>query len=359
MTALANLHLTVVEDLLFSLSGGEGSDAEALVGILGRRLKHHQKARTEAVSRMGSDFEPWLFALARAAAPIAPPSWLPMGDVLREKVTLEVGARGLRSLFSSTPSDKEKERVRKIGGFAARVLRGTFAADGEISAEETRAIRTFVGALGLPEADEKSILEEPVFPVETLDVVGEIEPKVLRAILFGGWLASAWDTIDPREETYLRTLANRLTIATAEVETLRTKAIALVDSRKALGNAAVEGIRHVLLGALGGDTGAIAKSLATLMLPLKYREEVLGPLLHGAEVKLDKRHRSIAKNERLTALDIVWATALTTNPTAADRLALAARHDELGADIDEDAKKSRTRVEDLVEKATMDALAKD
>ena len=41
-----------------------------------------------------------------------------MSEVLAEKVTLEVGARGLRSLFSSKPSDKDVQRVKRLGSLA-------------------------------------------------------------------------------------------------------------------------------------------------------------------------------------------------------------------------------------------------
>ena len=53
-------------------------------------------------------------------------------EVVREKVTLEIGARGLRSLFSSKPSDKEVARVKRYGSLAVRVLRAVLAADGEL-----------------------------------------------------------------------------------------------------------------------------------------------------------------------------------------------------------------------------------
>ena len=59
-----------------------------------------------------------------------------MMDVVREKVTLEIGARGLRSLFSSKPSDKDVARVKRYGSLAVRVLRAVLAADGPLDAEE-------------------------------------------------------------------------------------------------------------------------------------------------------------------------------------------------------------------------------
>ncbi len=356
MTSLAGPHLTIIEDVLFALSGAEENAIDGASGVLGRRTEVHRAAMTGPVPHLLVDFEPWLHALVRASAPVAPPGWLPMGDVLREKVTLEVGARGIRSLFRSTPSDKDVSRVKKVGGFTARILRGIFAADGALTPEENRTIAIFVHGLGLPEADESPLLSEPPFPAETLDVVGEVEPKVLRAILGGAWLASAWDTIDPREETYVRTLATRLSVTVPEIEAARTKAIERVDARKKTGGAAVEGLRYVLADALASGAIKLLEALGVLMLPLKYREEVLGPAIHGTPVTLAKRHVSLGKSDRATALAIVWAGALFADPTASRRLELAARHDAFAADLQDDGRKVRMQVEEIVEAAMMAAL---
>ena len=85
-------------------------------------------------TRMTTHFDAWVVEMARALAPIAPPVWVPMMEVVREKVTLEIGARGLRSLFSSKPSEKEVARVKRYGSLAVRVLRAVLSSDGPLDA---------------------------------------------------------------------------------------------------------------------------------------------------------------------------------------------------------------------------------
>src|SRR5205823_3770955 len=114
-------------------------------------------------------------------APIHAPTWMPMAEVVREKVTLEVGARGLRSLFSSKPSEKDVQRVRRLGTLAVRVLRAVFAADGSIDGEEHRTVTCLVASLGLAQEDAAALYGELPVPAEQLDVYGDIDPAVAKA----------------------------------------------------------------------------------------------------------------------------------------------------------------------------------
>ncbi len=86
-------------------------------------------------------------------APIAAPTFLPMADVLAEKVTLEAGARGLRGLFSSKPSDKDVQRVKRNWLLAARALRAVFAADGPWTPRSVATSRLSSAPSRLPNAD--------------------------------------------------------------------------------------------------------------------------------------------------------------------------------------------------------------
>src|SRR5262249_24362877 len=171
--------------------------------------------------------------------PICPPSWLPMSEVLAEKVTLEVGARGLRGLFTNKPSDKDIARVRRYGMLAVRILRAVYASDGPIDGEEARSIGALIASLGLPDAECAPLYAEPPIPLERLDLQGELEMSVARAIMRGSWLAATQDAIDPREEQMLRAIGQRLTISIQDFEMMRNEAIARVEARRVAGLAAV------------------------------------------------------------------------------------------------------------------------
>ena len=236
---LSSIVTTLAEDAIFVLASEGGSKA-SLEGLAKRRTDAYAAiVQGVKVPRMTDDFDAWVIELTRAVAPLAPPSWMPMADVVREKVTLEIGARGLRSLFSSKPSDKEVQRVKRLGTLATRVLRCVFAADGNIDAEEARTIAALIGSFGLPQADAAPLYTEEVMGVDKLDVYGEIEPAVARAMLRGAWLAAARDTIDPREELVVRTLGQKLGIDATDIEAARADAVANVDSRRLAGLATV------------------------------------------------------------------------------------------------------------------------
>jgi len=149
--ALSKLVAMTCEEAIFGLSAALGNAHDALEDLVKRRKETHQAALAGQVHvpRMIDSFDGWVVEMSRAIAPICPPSWMPMSEVLAEKVTLEVGARGIRSLFSSKPSDKDVQRVKRLGTLAVRVLRAVFTADGALDSEETRTIAAGGGVDGL------------------------------------------------------------------------------------------------------------------------------------------------------------------------------------------------------------------
>src|SRR5205085_1448115 len=178
----------------------------------------------QRLNTLAGEPDQYMIEMTRAMAPIFPPAWMPMAEVVREKVTLEVGARGLRSLFSSKPSDKDVQRVKRLGTLAVRVLRAVFSADGPIDGEEHRTVTSLVACLGLPDPDSAPLYNEQPIPVEQLDVYGDIEPAVAKSLLRGAWLASAVDSIDPREDHVVRVIANKLAFPAMDLEVLRNEA---------------------------------------------------------------------------------------------------------------------------------------
>lgn len=345
--ALGRLVSALAEDAMFGLSTGGGTDV--LDGLGKRRGEAYSAILAgHRLNTMTGELDNWVVEMTRAVAPICPPAWMPMSEVIREKVTLEVGARGLRSLFSSKPSEKDVQRVKRLGTLAVRVLRAVFHADGALDAEETRTIAGVIASLGLPDPDAQALFAEGPVPVEQLDVYGDIEPAVAKAILRGAWLAAAWDQIDPREEHIIRVLANKLAFAAMELEVLRNEAVQRVDTRRLAGLAAVDGIRFVLSDRMPGHGITLAAKAGQLMLPRRYREEALAQIGAGAKVTLARRYPQLGTDDRHTVLGVTWAAAMYEDPSVARRALLRARHDRVAADLGDDGVKSRHAIEEWI-----------
>jgi hypothetical protein len=341
---LAALVRHATADALFSLAGGATiSDLEAIAKRRGETYVAVLKG--QHVSNVLDNFDAFFVEMSRALAPVHPPMALPMADVIAEGVTLELGARGLRGLFRSTPSDKDVQHVKRVGGFAARSLRAVLSADGDLDEEERRSLAAFVGALGLSETDAAPLLAEAVTPVAQLEVYGELEPGLVRALMRSAWLAAAWDAIDPREEDVVRALAGKLGVAGPELEQYRTEALARVDARRALGVAAVDAVRFVLSDRVPGFGVQLAVAVGTLTLPRRHRDEALAHVGHWTKVQLSGRHRDISAEEKARVLAMSWLGAMFEDPTLSRRAILRARHDRIAADLGEDAKKVRGPLE--------------
>lgn len=345
--ALGRLLGALAEDAIFALSAGGGPNVLEPIGR--RRSEAYQAILAgRRLNTMCGDLDHWLVEMSRAAAPIFPPLLMPMGDVLREKVTLEVGARGLRSLFSSTPSDKDVQRVKRLGTLATRVLRAVFAADGPLDTEEQRTVASFVASLGLPDADAQPLYAEAPVAAEQLDVYGEVEPGFARALLRGAWLAAAWDAVDPREEHVIRVVANKLSFPAMDLEAVRNDVVQRLEARRAAGEAAVDAIRLVLSDRMPGHGVTLSANTATMMIPKRYRDEAMASIGHGAKVTLAHRHAQLSDEDKLAALGIAWAATLYEDPSVARRALLLARHDRVAEDLGSDGSKMRHAVDDWV-----------
>jgi hypothetical protein len=348
--ALSKLVAMTCEEAIFGLSAALGNAHDALEDLVKRRKDAHQAALAGQVhvARMIDSFDGWVVEMTRAIAPICPPSWLPMSEVLAEKVTLEVGARGIRSLFSSKPSDKDVQRVKRLGSLAARVLRAVLAADGPIDGEEARVTASFIASLGLPDADAQPLYTEAPIAIDRLDVYGEIDNAVSRALIRGAWHAAAVDAIDPREEVVIRSLATKLNVPIVDVEYMRNEAIARVDARRMAGLATVDAVRFVLADRIPGSGGTLASYAGTLMLPRRYREEALGQVGHGSSVILAQRYKGISGAEKASAIGIAWAAALLEDPSISRQAILRARLDRVAQDLGADPQDSRRAVDDMI-----------
>ena len=126
--ALDRLVRAVTEEAIFVLAGGARDAKDAIGAVIKRRADVHSAAMAgHAIANMTGSFDAWTLELARASAGVSPPDFVPMADVLEEKVTLEAGARGIRSLFSSKPSEKDAARVRRLGTITVQALRAVLS----------------------------------------------------------------------------------------------------------------------------------------------------------------------------------------------------------------------------------------
>ena len=352
--ALERLLGVLAEDAFYVLAGGGRDTKDALDGLLQRRAAAYTAAvQGQPHTRMTGQFGAWLVDMARAMAPVSPPTNVPMMEIVREKVTLEIGARGLRSLFSSKPSDKDVARVKRYGSLAVRVLRAVLAADGTLDDEERTIAASIIASLGLPEADANALYSEPAMSPQSLEVYGEVEAAIVRAVLRGAWLAAAQDMLDPREEQAIRTIAQKLGVAADDVESARRDAIARVEARYKAGAAAVDAVRFVLADRIPGLGVKLAATAGSLMVPRRWREEVLAPVAQGAVVALAERHIGLDAEERHAVLGIAWAAALADHPTLARLALLRARWERFADDMGEGSASSR----EVVDRWLAEALA--
>jgi hypothetical protein len=343
---LSPLVATLAEDTLFVLAGDEGAVSSPPCEALAKRRAETYTAlvRGQSPASMISSFDAWVIDLSRAMAPIAAPDWLPMGDVIRAKVTLEVGARGLRSLFSDKPSEKETLRVTRLGTLAVRLMRQVLSADGKVDADDARMVGAFVASLGLPAADATPLLHEAVVPGLHLDVYGDIEPKVARALLDGAWLAAAWDGMDPREEQIIRTYATKASIPLDEIENARSSAMARVEVKRLVGLATIDYVRALLCDRVPGLGETLPTRIGTLLLPRRYRDEGLATIGHGSPVMLAKRYGKLSHDDRTRVLGMTWAAALHEDPSMARQALLRARFEHIAEDVESDGREARLLV---------------
>ena len=370
--ALERLVGVIGEDAIFVLSSGGRDPKDELEALSHRRGEAYAAAmQGKPHLRMTSAFDAWVVDMARAMAPSAPPAWMPMMDVVREGVSLEIGARGLRSLFSSKPSDKDVARVRRYGALAVRTLRTVLASDGTLDTEEQTMLAALVAALGLPAADANALRSEAPLAAASIDwnegpktqgtpsrlPSAPLEHPLARAILKGAWLGATLDALDPREEEAIQAVARKFSIPNEELEEGRREALQRVEGRRRSGAAAVDGVRYVLSDRCPGLGVQLAARVGSLMLPRRERDEALAPVAHGAPVTLAKRHAGLDAQQRRSVLGVVWAASVVDNPSTSRRALLRARWERVAQDLGEDDPSTRDVVERWVDE-TMVGVAR-
>lgn len=325
---LAQYLRAVADDGLFVLSSTDRSDREALQELATRRSVQYA-----TVIRGGEPdtvhWEPWLVNMCVALAPVAPPVWLPMHELI-DSLTLETGARGVRSLFTSKPSDKQVERTRAVGAFAVRSLSSVLGVGG-MSEDDRLLRRCVVAALGLSEEEGRGLCEEEAREPGAIEVPADLEPRLAKHVARGLWRAAFRDGLDPLEDERGMAFCQAMGLTPEDTEVARKQAQAEVDARKVLGAAAVDAVRYVL----SDDEGMgprLARIVAYLALPPVHRGEPLAAIEHGGPIVLAKRH-ALDRKQRELCLTLVWFAVLGTNPDQTRWAELSVRHDRVASDI--------------------------
>ena len=355
--SLVHALLTLCDDAFFAVAAAGRLDGDVLRGLGKRRAAALQAVARGAMPEHAGQGEAWLARLCAAIAPIAPPRWMAMADAVEEGLSLEHGARGLRGLFTSKPSEKEAARVRALGGFAARAVGAVLKGSRE-AAQLQRAC--LVASLGLPDEAQKALLAEEAPEVEALSTPEGMTPKLAKALLRGAFTAAALEDEGtsphpgappdrpaappgPRAEQAALALGRRIGLPPEEVTAAHGEARRAVDAGRALGAVAVEAIRRVLADDPASGEALVATA-ARLLLPASARAEALAGSAPGRRYALDRKQRE-------AALALAWAAAMRSDPTEARRVELAVRHEAAAKELgDEEAgREARREIEGVLD----------
>jgi hypothetical protein len=324
----------VTEDALFGVAAAGEDDEDVLMGLGKRRAPVYDDIVRGKGSVPVSSFRPWMMDLAAALAPVCPPAWMPMAGLVKSGITVEGGARGVRAIFTSKPSEKKVEHVRRVGTLAVRTLVAVLAADGALDPDEEDLCAAFVASLGLPDEDEKKLLAEPSYSADTLEIYGDLESKLAKEIVYGAWMAAFGDGLDPREERIVTTVGAKLSVSSEDVEAARSEAKKAIDEQRDVGAAVVDAIRYVLVDE-PEHALLLGKAAARLFLPRRHRIEPLSALHQRSTITLANRYH-LARAGQNAVLAASWLAALHTDPSSARRVPLLLRHEDVARDLKAD-----------------------
>lgn len=333
----------IVEDAVFGLCATRRADVEALRAIAKRRAPAYEQAMLGGERVSVDAFAAWMGELCATVAPIQPPEWMPMADVIDAGVTLLGGARGVRALFTNKPSEKEIERISRLGTFAVRALSAVLGSDGPLSADEQLARDALLASIGLPDAHSRLLRAEAPMPIEALEMPSDLEAKLVRGLVRGLWLAVAQDGLDPREEQAVLSLAQRLRCLTSDIEALRADVLRSLERRQAAGSAAVDALRFILAEDAGSSRALVEAAIRLLLAPMHVAEP-LAALEQGAPVTLARRHE-LDREGKALVLSLSWLAALYADPTLTRRAELIALHETIAEDLDAGGMGSAAREE--------------
>lgn len=329
--SLSNALVVLCEDAFFAITATRHLSSDNLRALARRRAPIVAGLGPDVRGGLMGSWESWVTGLCAAIAPVAPPKWMPMADAVEAGLSLEHGARGVRSLFTSKPSEKEIMRVRTTGSLAVRVLGAVVSAAGNFSGEAALLRAAAVASLGLPEEDQRMLNGEQPIAADNLDVYADVEPKIARAIIKGAFQAAMGDGLDPREEDAVLKLSTKLGVTVEALNDARTSAKAAIEQTKSLGEASVDAIRYVLSDDKP-DAEKFGIAAARLLLPAVHRRESITAINVGGSPTLGKKFM-LDRREREAALALSWAAAISSDPSYARRVELMQRHNRVALDL--------------------------
>jgi len=264
-----------------------------------------------------------------------------MADVIDEGVSLEGGARGVRSLFTNKPSEKDITRVKMLGTFASRVLASVLGATGNFHPEARAQRGCFLASLGLPEEETKALAWEEPLAAELVEVPEALPPKIARAVLRGAFFAAMLEGVDPREEQAVLSIGKKTGLPKEEITEAHGEARKRIDELRVFGPACVDALRYVLEGEKE-TSDELAVAAARMTLPMSYRNEAITAVNVGGKVALTKKH-TLDRKSREAALGLAWAGAIRLEPSYVRRMELLLRHDEFAKDLGDEPAGAYTR----------------
>jgi hypothetical protein len=320
--------------------------------VRGRGTFHEAVAR--GTDKRDPDLDAWLRPLvAAAAAAGATPWFVPMHKAVDDGLCLAAPPKGFRALLP-IGLDAARERTRREGVLAVRVVRTVSAADGDATADEARAVDLLLAALALPEDDRRVLSAEGVVPLASLEVPTELDGRTAKAIVAGAFAVAILDGVDDRERDAVVAAAKRLGVADDDTHEALARAEASVARRTPVGLAAVDAARYVL-APLGEEASPILKLVAHLALPPRDRATCLRELTTHPTTPLTIE-RPLDRDAQRAVLRAAWAAALAFDPTYGLRARLLERHARVGAHLSAERAAEAARV--AVEDALAPALAR-
>jgi hypothetical protein len=251
--------------------------------------------------------------VAAALSPIAPPEAMPMAGLIAAGVTLEGGARGLRALFTSAPSEKDRKRVQRIASLAARVMEVVAGADDTLSDDERRGIAMAMASFGLDDEALAATQPPSKMKAEQLDVFGELDARVRRELVRGAWQLCLRAVPTEAERTTVREVAARLEMS-PEVD-------ALYDAvRETLSRVGVTATLAVELARVAGESLApevFGRAMERLI--QAAATPAIAPALRARVTSKAPGDYAAAagttRAQRLQAVALAWATLIGTDPS--------------------------------------------
>ena len=352
MHPLSRALRVVAEDVVFATLAAEKADPDLWTELATRRAETYKFVVGGGAVAAPSDRDSFTITLSRAMAPSLAPRFLPMHE-LADGFGLAAGARGLKSLFSSKPSDKDRARVRALAVTAAHVSASAMAANGELSSEERLFLRASAACFGLSTEDEAGVAAVEAAAPDKVALPTEVDAKAARAMVKGAWLAAVQDGLDIPDEGVVAILANRLGVSMQESGALGADVKTAGTARQAMARSAVEAMVIVSRDALA-LVSPFAELVTYLAVAAPFRAGVLAPLATGAMGVVSAK--SSDKHARTAALSMAWAAVLHDDPTITRRSVLAARHDQVAKALGGEDDGERTR--HLVERHAEREIAK-